>query len=252
MSDRQRRRVIAVTLAAVAALAVGLTVGLSQTGAAGSTATYLLPWAAGAENRQTVLQGVFRSNGPGSCTSGCATHRNEGMNSAWDFDMREGTPVLAARSGTVALVQGSWSPDHCGRLPGVAGSVENAAGVTVDGTIDGEVSDPLIGNQANFVLIDHRDGTSALYLHLSSVDPLIEEKARSGGTVARGEVLGRSGRTGLTGCQPHLHFQVQPSVRADWFTDSIPIHFVDRDVVARTPDGVPVEGESYVSDNVPG
>ena len=238
MTLRPRRRAMAVTLAVVVTLAVGLAVGVSQTGAADPSATYLLPWASGAENKQTVLQGVYVSDGHGGCSQGCATHGNQGMHFAWDFDMIEGTAVLAARAGTVALVQGSWSPDHCGALPG-------AAEVPM-----GMVSDPLIGNQANFVLVDHGDVTSALYLHLSSVDPSIEAKARSGGPVAQGEILGRSGKTGLTGCEPHLHFQVQPTVRADWFTDSLPVHFVDRDVVARTPDGVPAEGESYVSDNV--
>ena len=108
---------------------------------------------------------------------------------------------------------------------------------------------PLIGNEANFVEIDHGDGTSALYLHLSQVAPEIERKAKTGEPVLQGELLGLSGKTGFTQCLPHLHFQVENSVRADWFTTSVPISFADRDVVSRNPQGIPVEGESYVSEN---
>jgi len=100
------------------------------------------------------------------------------------------------------------------------------------------------------VEIDHGDGTSALYLHLSTVSPDIERKAKTGERVERGEVLGLSGRTGYTQCEPHLHFQVESSVKADWFTTSLPVSFADQDVLSRAPKGVPVEGESYVSDNI--
>jgi murein DD-endopeptidase MepM/ murein hydrolase activator NlpD len=162
------------------------------------------------------------------------------MRFALDFDLPEGTPVLAARAGTVALANGSWPADHCG------GVSESGAGHAGAGIVS-----QLIGNEANFVEIDHGDGTSALYLHLSSVSPEIERKAKAGERVEQGEVLGLSGKTGYTQCVPHLHFQVEPSVKADWFTDSIPVSFADHDVVSRTADGVPVEGESYVSDNIP-
>ena len=148
--------------------------------------------------------------------------------------------MLAARGGTVGLVVDSWSPGHCGGLAPVA---DPPAGFLVD---------PLMGNQANLVRIDHGDGTSALYLHLSSVSEDIERKVKTGEPVAQGEVLGRSGRTGLTLCRPHLHFQVEITVHADWFTTSLPIRFSDQDVASRTSDGVPVEGESYQSDNVKG
>ena len=158
------------------------------------------------------------------------------MRYSWDFALPEGTEVLAARAGTVALMNGNWRPDHCG-------------GLTASDTAN--VVSPFIGNEANFVEIDHGDGTAALYLHLSEVSPTIARKAKTGEPVDQGEVLGLSGRTGFTQCVPHLHFQVQDSVRADWFTTSVPVSFVDRDVVSRTPRGVPVQGESYESDNTP-
>lgn len=195
---------------------------------------YKLPWASGATH--TVIQGNYQSQDRDACVSGCGMHNDDAMRFAWDFDLPEGTEVLAARSGTVALMNGSWRSDHCGGT--------NAAEA-------GTIISQFIGNQANFVEIAHGDGTSALYLHLSEVAPVIERKAVTGEPVLQGELLGKSGRTGYTQCLPHLHFQLEQSVRADWFTTSLPIAFADTDVVSRTANGVPEEGQAYVSDNIP-
>ena len=195
---------------------------------------YKLPWAAG--GTYAVLQGNYSTEPMGGCVSGCGTHDDDAMRFAWDFDLPEGTQVLAARGGTVALMNGNWRAEHCG------GTDESQAG---------PITSQLIGNEANFVQIDHGDGTSALYLHLSEVAPAIERKAATGAPVLQGELLGLSGKTGYTQCVPHLHFQVESSVRADWFTTSLPITFADPDVTSRTPLGVPEEGQAYVSDNVP-
>jgi hypothetical protein len=211
-----------------------LVVIVAVTRAGAEPNSYKLPWAAGQVH--SVMQGTSRFDETGQCTSGCSTHDDDSMRFAFDFDLPEGTPVLAARAGTVALANGSWGSDHCG-------------GVSTAATDSG--ADPVVGNETNFVEIDHGDGTSALYLHLSQVSESIERKAKTGERVEQGEVLGRSGKTGFTRCVPHLHFQVQDSVRADWFTTSRPVSFVDHDVVGRTADGVPVQGESYDSDNVP-
>lgn len=220
-----------------AALAAVLLAGvLASCGSADTeSSSYRLPWPGGLGFR--VLQGPMLVDSLGACSSGCGSHRDEDGQHAWDFDLPEGTPVLAARSGTVGLVAGSWSADHCGGLSPVA---DQPPGYLVSETM---------GNQANLVRIDHGDGTSALYLHLSSVDPATEAKAKTGGSVARGEVLGRSGKTGLTGCVPHLHFQVEQTVPTDWYTPSLPISFTDPDVLAQNPDGAPAEGATYVSGN---
>jgi murein DD-endopeptidase MepM/ murein hydrolase activator NlpD len=216
-------------------LLAGVLPSCGSPAAAGSG--YRLPWPG--ETSFRVLQGPLVVDPLGACSSGCGSHRDQDGQHAWDFDRPEGTPVLAARSGTVGLAVGSWSADHCGGLTPVA---DQPPGYLVSQTM---------GNQANLVQIDHGDGTSALYLHLRSVDPAVEAKARTGAPVARGEVLGRSGKTGLTGCLPHLHFQVEKTVRADWYTTSLPISFTDPDVLARNPDGVPAEGGTYVSSNRP-
>ena len=234
-----------VAVVAVIAALLSLAVVINRSDDPQAVAGYRLPWSAdagspdGSHRGFAVVQGIQQTDPvTGACVSGCSTHNEPGKHYAWDFALPDGTAVLAARSGRVGLVQGNWSPDHCG---GVA---------PIDGAPSGFVVSPFIGVQVNMVTIDHGDGTSALYLHLSEVAPEIMAKAKTGGSVVQGEQIGLSGRTGFTQCQPHLHFQVEKTVRADWSTDSIPIAFTDADVVARTTDGVPVEGESYVSDNV--
>lgn len=56
-----------------------------------------------------------------------------------------------------------------------------------------------LGIYGNMVLIDHGLGLTSLYGHLSSIDVAV------GDEVAKGEVLGNSGATGLAGGD-HLHF----------------------------------------------
>ena len=57
------------------------------------------------------------------------------------------------------------------------------------------------GLYGNCVILDHGLGVLTLYGHLSSV------RAQVGQSVARGEELGRSGKTGMSGGD-HLHFEV--------------------------------------------
>jgi murein DD-endopeptidase MepM/ murein hydrolase activator NlpD len=65
-----------------------------------------------------------------------------------------------------------------------------------DGTI---VNADWLGIYGNCVVIDHGMGVASLYGHLSSID------VKVGDSVTKGQVLGRSGMTGLAGGD-HLHF----------------------------------------------
>ncbi|MGE3706759.1 MAG: M23 family metallopeptidase, partial [Vicinamibacterales bacterium] len=56
-----------------------------------------------------------------------------------------------------------------------------------------------LGIYGNCVIVDHGMGVASLYAHLSSLD------VNAGAQVARGQVLGRSGMTGLA-AGDHLHF----------------------------------------------
>jgi murein DD-endopeptidase MepM/ murein hydrolase activator NlpD len=79
-----------------------------------------------------------------------------------------GSPILAADSGTVTVAQyGGYN-----------------------------------GGYGNYVVIDHRNGFSTLYGHLSAI------AVQSGQIVAKGERIGSAGATGMaTG--PHLHFEIR-------------------------------------------
>ena len=124
---------------------------------------YALPYASGESYR--ILQGF------GSRFSHIGLEEF-----AVDFDMRVGTPVHAARAGTVVRVEeshsrGCWE-DGCGRY-------------------------------ANYIVILHSDGTTGEYYHLMQDGALVD----IGESVGRGQKIGYSGNTGHT-TMPHLHFAV--------------------------------------------
>ncbi len=150
---------------------------------------YDLPYASG--NSYRVLQGY------GSRFSHTGHEQY-----AVDFDMREGTPVHAAREGVIARVEeshtkGCWE-DGCGRY-------------------------------ANFIVILHDDGTTGEYYHLQQHGALVEPGER----VKRGQQIGHSGNTGHT-TMPHLHFAVYRAI--DWGrTQSVPVRFRSADGIIERP-----------------
>lgn len=90
---------------------------------------------------------------------------------AYDFVMPIGSPVVAARDGVVSQVEERYT-DGNGRV-----------------------------EEANYVIVDHGDGTSALYWHLTRDGALVEV----GDRVFQGERIALSGHTGFS-TLPHLHF----------------------------------------------
>lgn len=60
-----------------------------------------------------------------------------------------------------------------------------------------------------WVIVNHGDGLKSRYLHLSSTSKMIGDKVR------QGEVIGKSGRTGISdSTEAHLHFDVRADERA--------------------------------------
>ena len=135
---------------------------------------------------------------------------------AWDFDMPTGSVVEAARAGVVRFV----------------GQDSNIGGVNWKEDI----------SQANYVVVDHGDGTSAAYLHVMYHGALV----KVGDHVSQGQPIAYSGATGFAS-GPHLHFQVEKTDAGSWFSQSVPVRFVE--VTANG--GVPVQGQGYVSGNAP-
>lgn len=107
-----------------------------------------------------------------------------------DFMMDEGTPVVAAREGIVAKAVERFR--------------EGGA-------------DESFKKKANYVLVEHDDGTLAEYAHLKQNGVLTEVGVR----VAKGQVIGLSGNTGYS-TGPHLHFMVF-KIRSDGSAQSLPV-----------------------------
>lgn len=124
---------------------------------------------------------------------------------AVDFTVPTGTPVLAARAGTVMDVERYFH--------------RNGQDIERDGP------------RANYVRILHPDGTMAVYAHLEYNGVLV----RPGQRVRAGQQIARSGNTGFS-TGPHLHFAVQ--VNRNMQLESIPFRMVDeagRPVMVENP-----------------
>lgn len=95
---------------------------------------------------------------------------------ALDFSMPVGTPVFAAREGTIY----SYKDDS------------NEGGPL-----------PRYQKKANFIIIQHDDGSFGCYWHLQQNGVVVKN-----GRVEKGQLIGYSGSTGFV-LEPHLHFSVK-------------------------------------------
>jgi len=86
--------------------------------------------------------------------------------------------------------------DHLGY--DLAVTANHPVGAANDGSV---VMAGWFGIYGNTVVLDHGQGLMSLYSHLSSIE------AKEGDAVKRGQVVGRSGATGLAGGD-HLHFSI--------------------------------------------
>jgi murein DD-endopeptidase MepM/ murein hydrolase activator NlpD len=135
-----------------------------------SYAAYRVPWLDGR---------AFRiGQAPGGRIT---THDKPWNRNAIDVSMPEGTPIVAARAGTVVEV--------------------------TEGFSEGGKDESFV-NQANVVRLVHEDGTLAEYVHLMQGGSAV----RVGEKVAAGKLIGYSGNTGFSS-GPHLHFAVLRVVR---------------------------------------
>ncbi|MCE7891806.1 MAG: M23 family peptidase, partial [Sorangiineae bacterium PRO1] len=128
---------------------------------------YKLPWKAGVS--MTLTQ---------DCNDPCCNDHVGDHKYAWDFANGTAFTVAAARGGTITHLKIN-STSGCGSSSCV--------------------------NQANFIVIDHGDGTQGTYLHLGGMT--LQSGVTCGATVQQGQALAKAGTTGWsTGV--HLHFQV--------------------------------------------
>ena len=134
----------------------------------------------------------------GQLPEGTFSHADAENRQAIDFAAPVGTPVVAARAGTVMQAEGRFA-DTSGQL-----------------------------DQANLVRILHDDGSMAVYAHLQrgslSVAP--------GHPVEAGQLIARSGNSGWS-TGPHLHFAVQ--VNRGLRLESVPFRMASDEGELRLP-----------------
>ncbi len=100
---------------------------------------------------------------------------------AVDIKMKQGTKILAARSGVVMYVKETYTEGGLAKK---------------------------YASRGNGIRIQHDDGTYAHYWHLQFNGALVDV----GDTVLQGQVIGLSGNTGFSAF-PHLHFEVTAEPR---------------------------------------
>jgi murein DD-endopeptidase MepM/ murein hydrolase activator NlpD len=130
-----------------------------------------------------------------------------GYHEGIDFPVKAGTPVLAAKAGTIVRIDSAfvdWTPDD--EQTAFDGAL--TLGYTPSATLD-----QIRGRQ---VWIDHGEGIVTRYAHLSAVAPL-----RVGDVVTQGEVIGAVGSSGYPEGGPHLHFEIR--VGDDFYGDGLPL-----------------------------
>jgi len=198
--------------AVLSAIVIASTLGIGSIAVAQDSG-YQLP--AAAETALFVTQGNDTADVGGDHT-GQSRH-------AYDFALAWNEPfeVAAARAGTVQDIR-SDVPD--GNCPRDASQTEM----------------PACWSEVNRVVIDHGDGTAALYLHLAKDS---STHLSQGDQVSTGQTIGTAGASGWSS-DTLLHFMVMSATPADtatpWWRDSIgPIPFGDASVRAVHPDGIP-------------
>ncbi len=134
-----------------------------------------------ASSSTPATPGAFVRPAPGAITGMFGERRGSRAHPGTDFDGDTGDPVFASGSGTVLRAGGA------------------PAGYSGYGTV---------------VLIDHGNGITTLYAHLSRLS------VRTGAYVTAGDVVGAIGTTGnVTGS--HLHFELRVGDRSvnpsGWF-----------------------------------
>src|SRR5438132_8245491 len=130
-----------------------------------------------------------------------------GYHEGIDFPTAAGTPVLAAKAGTIVRIDTAfteWTPDE----EEAAFEAALALGFTPAATMD-----RIRGRQ---VWIDHGSGIVTRYAHLSAVAPL-----RVGDVVRQAQVIGAVGSSGYPEGGPHLHFEIR--VGEDFYGDGLPL-----------------------------
>jgi murein DD-endopeptidase MepM/ murein hydrolase activator NlpD len=99
---------------------------------------------------------------------GAAREYRDGVHEGLDFPGKTGDPIYAVASGKVVKVDNAGS-----------------------------------SNAGKFVAVEHEDGWTTFYMHLSSIGVALNQ------LVSKGQLLGGMGQTGTKNSGPHLHFHTK-------------------------------------------
>ncbi len=144
-----------------------------------------------------ILKEYYAQQG-GSSSSGSAGP-SYGTNASWAWPLGNASCYISSHYGYRSASISGWS-FHGGT--DIAGG--GIHGKPVYATRAGKVISAVTSNSGYgiYVLIDHGDGYSSLYAHMSA------RYVNSGDSVKKGQMIGRVGSTGnSTG--PHLHFEIR-------------------------------------------
>ena len=130
-----------------------------------------------------------------------------GYHEGIDFPAEAGTPVIAAKAGTVIRVDVAFTEWTVAEEQ-AAFDAAIATGYTPAATLD-----RIRGRQ---IWIDHGAGIVTRYAHLSAVAPL-----RVSDEVAQDQVIGAVGSSGYPEGGPHLHFEIRTG--DDYYGDGLPL-----------------------------
>lgn len=130
-----------------------------------------------------------------------------GYHEGIDFPAKAGTPVLAAKAGTVIRADTTFT-DWSAAERQSAFDAAQAVGFTSSATLD-----RIRGRQ---VWVDHGGDVVTRYAHLEAVAPL-----RAGDVVKAGQVIGAVGSSGFPEGGPHLHFEIR--IGEDFYGDGLPL-----------------------------
>ncbi|MEP6693437.1 MAG: M23 family metallopeptidase [Chloroflexota bacterium] len=139
-----------------------------------------------------------------------------GWHEGIDFPAERGTPVRAAVPGVVVRVDRDFVDWDIASLD-AALEAALALGYTPDETLD-----RIRGRQ---IWIDHGRRIVTRYAHLDSVADL-----QVGQTIARGQLIGTVGSSGLEEGGPHLHFEVRvgDDYLGDWLEGDALVRAITR------------------------
>ena len=140
---------------------------------------------------------------PAAAPASNTSSGNSGSSSGWTSVFKpEAAPSAPASGMQFQWPSGSHDISQYSRWGHVAIDIRGPMGTPIYASAAGTATNHSGGGYGNYVVIDHGNGWSTLYAHLSSYG------VSSGQYVSQGQYIGGEGSTGWS-TGPHLHFEIR-------------------------------------------